>query len=87
MAKKVGRPSWFKMFLSQKTLIDSVPDETAGRALKAVFAYFDNREIPELDPFTFAVFSTIQPYVDEAYRDYENAVKAGEYGAEKRWGR
>ena len=32
---KMGRPSWFKLFLHHKSLIDAVPDEVAGRALKA----------------------------------------------------
>lgn len=66
MSKKATRPAWFKMFLHQKALIDSVPDETAGKALKAVFRYFDTGEDSELDPLAFAVFVAIKPYFDES---------------------
>ena len=70
MASKENRPAWFKMFRNQKALIDSVPDETAGKALKAVFQYFDTGEVMELDPLAFAVFSSVKPYVDESYADF-----------------
>lgn len=83
MAKGTGRPAWFKMFLHQKALIDSVPDETAGRALKAVFLYFDTGEIANLDPLSFAVFATIKPYVDESFDDYTRDVENGRKGGRK----
>ena len=68
MAKGKARPAWFKMFRNQKTLIDSVSDEAAGKALKAIFQYFDSEEIPEnLDPITFAFFSAVKPYIDESF--------------------
>lgn len=41
MAQKEGRPAWFKMLRNQRALIDAVPDAAAGKALKAIFAYFD----------------------------------------------
>lgn len=75
MASKENRPAWFKMFRNQKALIDSVPDETAGKALKAVFQYFDTGEVMELDPLAFAVFSSVKPYVDESYADFETGRK------------
>ena len=92
MAKKKGRPSWFKVFDNQKPLIDSVSDEVAGRALKAALEYFINREskpqiklIKEKDEVTLAVFSTFREYIDEAYDDYQLAVQKGKEGGEKRW--
>lgn len=87
MAKKENRPAWFKMFRNQKALIDSVPDEVAGKALKAIFQYFENGEVIELSPLEFAVFSSVKPYVDESLEDYEKAVEAGKEGANKRWGK
>lgn len=80
MAKRSTRPSWFKMFIHQKALIDSVPDDTAGKALKAVFRYFDSGEDVELDPLSFAVFAAIKPYVDEAYSDFKRDVENGRKG-------
>lgn len=87
MAKKENRPSWFKMFRNQKALIDSVPDETAGKALKAIFQYFEYGEVVDMTPLEFAVFSSVKPYVDESINDFEEAVKAGKAGAAKRWGK
>ena len=69
MAKE-NRPAWFKMFRNQKALIDSVPDEAAGEALKAIFQYFENGEIIEMTPLEFAVFSSVKPYIDERNNGY-----------------
>lgn len=75
MPKNETRPSWFKLFRHQKALIDSVPDATAGKAIKAVFQYFDSGEIIEMEPIEFAVFSALKPYVDESFTDYEASRK------------
>lgn len=85
MAKKTNRPSWFKMFLHQKALLDAMPDETVGKALKAVFQYFDTGEVQELDPMAFAVFAAIKPYVDESYEDFAAASKKNKENVMKRW--
>ena len=82
---KTERAQWFKMFLHQKALVDSVPDETAGKALKAAFRYFDSKEMDELDPLAFAVFSVIKPYIDESFNDYQKSVDTGRAGGKKRW--
>ena len=88
MAKKEGRPAWFKMLRNQKALIDAVPDKSAGKALKAIFAYFEDGELPiGLDPLEFAVFSAVKPYVDAAFTDYARSVEAGRSGANTRWGK
>lgn len=85
MSKKVSRPAWFKMFRHQKALIDSVPDAAAGKALKAIFQYFENGEVAELDPLEFAVFSSVKPYVDESFSDFEEASKKNRENVMKRW--
>lgn len=71
---------WFKLNLHQKPLIDAVPDETAGKALKAAMAYFQNREQIELDPLATAVFSMLKASADEALDDYAKAVADGKKG-------
>ena len=82
---KAKSATWFKMFLHQKALIDSVPDDVAGKALKACFAYFDDGEIMELDNLTFAVFAAIKPYIDESLTDYQARVDDGKRGSNMRW--
>lgn len=80
MAKCEKRPSWFKVFLHQKPLFDSVPDEVVGKAVKAAMHYFDTREQLELEPLPMAVFCTIKPYIDESFADYDRDVKNGKKG-------
>lgn len=83
--KKEGRPSWFKMFLHQKAIVDAVPDDVAGKALKAVFQYFESGEVGKLDPLAFAVFASVKPYIDESFNDYRRSSNAGKQGNAKRW--
>lgn len=85
--RKQGRPSWFKLFLHHKSLIDAVPDEVAGRALKAALQYFDTGEAPELDSLTGAVFAAVKPHIDEAFEDFRRSVDTGRAGGQKRWGK
>lgn len=85
MAKKESRPAWFKLFRHQKALIDSVPDESAGKAIKAVFQYFENGEVPPLSPLEFAVFSSIKPYVDESFEDFAETSRKNKENIQKRW--
>ena len=88
MAKKKQEGAvWFRMFRNIRNVVDAVPDESAGAALKAVFAYFDTGELPtNLDALGYALFLTIKPAVDESNEDYEKAVAAGRRGSQKHWG-
>ena len=88
MAKKKQEGAiWFRMFRNIRNVVDAVPDESTGAALKAVFAYFDTGKMPKnLDPLGYALFLTIKPAVDESNEDYEKAVAAGRRGSQKRWG-
>lgn len=82
MAKRAGRPSWFKFFLSIKPLLDAVPDESAGKAMKAALAYFEDRthEASGLDPLAQALFTSLKPYIDESYADFARRVENGRSG-------
>lgn len=87
MAKtKVKRPTWFKIFLSTKSIIDAIPDENVGKGLKAAFAYFNDRSEPDLDPLSNVVYCAMRPYIDEAFSDYQRSVDNGQKGAGNRWG-
>lgn len=86
MSKKTNRPAWFKMFAHQKPLIDSVPDETVGKALKAALRYFDDQdEINDLDPLALAVYSAIKPYIDEAFADFQRVSEKNRINVNRRW--
>ena len=83
--KKENRPAWFKMFRNQKALIDSVPDAEVGQALKAVYQYFEDGTVVEMSPLVFAVFSSVKPYVDESFADFEAASKKNRANVKQRW--
>ena len=83
MAKKLGRPFWFKLDMSVKPLIDAIPDENAGRAIKAALEYFETREpitAGDSDPLTLAAFLAMKGSVDNAYSEYEQRIENGKKG-------
>jgi len=83
MAKE-KRPAWFKIYLHQKALLDAMPDEVVGRAMKAAMDYFESGCIPKLAPLETAVFATFQPFIQEAKEEYMVNVENGKRGAEKK---
>lgn len=87
MAKPTGRPAWFKVFLNQKAIVDSVDDATAGKALKAVFQYFATGGDIQLDQLSFVVFSAFKPCVDASFDEFRKSSEAGKAGNAKRWGK
>ena len=82
---KVGRPVWFKLFLHHKSLMDAVPDEVAGRAVKAALRYFDTGETVELDSLAGAVFAALKPHIDEAFEDFQETSEKNRRNAKVRW--
>ena len=80
MSKGEKRPSWFKLFLHQKPIIDSVPDDVVGKAVKAAFHYFATKEEMELDVLPMVVYSSFKPYIEESFTDYERDVRNGHKG-------
>lgn len=82
---KTGRPSWFKLFLHHKSLVEAVPDEVAGKALKAALRYFDTGEMAELDSLAVAVFAALKPNIDEAFEAFETTSEKNRKNIQKRW--
>jgi len=85
---KTKRPTWWKMFYHQRSVISSVSDADAGKGLKAAFAYFDGEEInaKDMTPSAFTVFCVMKPYIEESKQDYKASVENGRNGAKNRWG-
>ena len=80
MGKGEKRPSWFKMFLHQKSIVDSVSDEVVGKAVKAAYHYFATREELPLDVLPMVVYASFKPYIEESFADYERDVRNGHRG-------
>lgn len=80
MSKGEKRPVWFKLYLHQKPIIDSVPDEVVGQAIKAALHYFATREELPLDVLPMVVYSSFKPHIEESFADYERDVRNGHKG-------
>ena len=83
MAKE-KKAAWFRMCLHQRSLMEAVPDETLGRAMKAVMLYFDEGETKDLQPLENAVFQALKPWVDMATEDYKQSIENGKKAAKKK---
>ena len=78
--KRPGRAQWFKIHLNDKALIDAIPSENVGDALKAGMAYFADGKTTKMEPMTQALFSVIKSAIDGANEAYSKAVKDGSKG-------
>ena len=67
--------SWYKMFVRLESVFEAVPDENAGRALKASFVYARTGEVPELDALSSVLFAAIKPSIDDSAETFENIKK------------
>ena len=85
VAMKERHPAWFKMFWHQRALIDSLPDAKVGQALKAAYQYFEDGTVPKMTPLAFTLFSSIKPYVDESFADFEAISKKNRENIKRRW--
>lgn len=84
--KKQDRAVWFRMYRNLRNMVEAVPDESVGAALKAVFVYFDTGALPDnLDTLGYALFLSMKPAVDESNEDYRMAVERGRKAVRKRW--
>lgn len=80
MAKKSGKPSWFKLWLHHRSLFDAVPDDVVGRAIKAALRYFATGEVVQMGQLETVVFSSIKADIDDANADYLRDVENGKKG-------
>jgi len=81
---KPQRPTWFRVFLHQKPIFDSVPGEVLGNALKAAMTFFDTGELLPLPPMEQVIFSAFRQSVEESYRDFAIQVENGKKGGRPR---
>lgn len=80
MNKKTRKPSWFKLWLHHKPMMEAVPDDVVGRAVKAALNYFDTGEAVQLGPLEAVVFASIKADIDDAHADYLRDVENGKKG-------
>ena len=74
---KEKHPTWFKMKSERRQLVKELPAETTAKVLLACWEYLETAEIPsELDPMERIAFSAFFPDLEEAWRHYEQRIKA-----------
>ena len=83
MAKE-KKAAWFKLYLHNKAVMQAVPNDVLGAAMKGIMDYFDEGVEPEMDPLTKVVFMSMRPFVDEANAQYEKDIESGKKSAQKR---
>ena len=79
----------FVMYDNWSTLLCGLPDEEAGKLIKAICAYKLGMQDGISDPVTAAMFNMIKDKLDEDAESYVETCKRraenGKKGAEKRW--
>lgn len=74
----------FSIYKSWKTQVDMLTDEQAGIILKAVLAYQNGEELPEMDNLLKIVFSFLKNQFEEDEEEYADTCEKGKEISEKR---
>ena len=81
----MASPDWFKFSVQNDAIIGALPDEQAGRVLKAALLYFKTGEVPPLDPVEQIVFVAIRRDIDDSKRAYVAQSERNRENVRKRW--
>ena len=76
----------FMVFFETALMLKMLPDEDAGKVIKAAVRYFLNGEIVELDGLPAEVAEVARLGVDKSRSLYAQKVEAGRASAAVRWG-
>ena len=77
-----------KSFLMYTSYLDNVAflsDEEAGQLLKAIYAFVNGDEVPELERVVQVTFNPIKSHLERDRVKYENICKNNRKNAKKRW--
>ena len=79
----------FMLYCDQIEMIEMLSDEEAGRLIKAIYNYANDKTIdPELNDFsTKIVFVSIKKSLERNKIKYEKRCERNKINAEKRWGK
>lgn len=88
MSKKEKRPTWFSLTLDHYEILRSVDKETGYDSVMYALEYLNTGMVPIIEsPLTRGIFNILKKSVDYAFDSYNESVKNGRIGAEKRHGR
>ena len=77
----------FILYKDQKTLINKLSDEQAGKLIKAIYEYEDTGETPNFDLVLDIVFTSIKTTLDKNRQKYAEKCKKYQENIKKRWGK
>lgn len=78
---KEKHPTWFKMKLERRHVVEELPPETAVNVLLACWDYLETCEVPEsLTPMERLAFFSFFPDMEEAWKKYEQRIASGATG-------
>lgn len=66
----------FILYTEQKTVIDKLSDEQAGKLIKAIYEYAETGKMPELDNVLDLVIIPFKTVLDKNKENYEKVCKA-----------
>lgn len=70
-------PTWFKMKIERRKLVQELPAETVVNALLACWEYLETMAVPEsLTPYERLAFYAFFPDMEEAWARYEQRINA-----------
>lgn len=74
-------PSWFKMKIERRELIQQLAPETAVNVLLACWEYLETNERPrDLSPIEKVAFASFMPDMEEAWTRYLQRINARKQG-------
>ncbi|MBR6241930.1 MAG: hypothetical protein IKQ90_00380, partial [Ruminococcus sp.] len=75
----------FILYSDYKKHFAKLSDEEAGRVIKAIFQYVEDRSVPELSPCADILFSFISDQLDRDLAKWEDIKKKRSDAVKKRW--
>ena len=80
------QPPYFKVYEEEAKLLQSVPDELAGRLIKAACTFHLNGEVTEFDDaLEQATFNTFLEKIARGHAEYIKTCEQNREKAKKRW--
>lgn len=77
----------FMVFSETALMLKMLPDEDAGKVIKAAVRYFLNGEVVKLEGLNEEVAEVARAGIDKSKSMYAQKVEAGKASAAARWGK
>ena len=75
--KRPQRPTWFKIQITDRPIVDMLSNEAVGEAVRAAVCYFDTGEDGDTSQLAKPLYVLLKAHVDDAWSDYKRAVEDG----------